>query len=172
MRKIIIFLLFISCIIDLSAQQRYSISARVGTGISMSKPSATPFTVEGLGHFNYNYHWAIGAGTGYGLYDNISIIPLFANIRYTLNPTATYNLFADCSAGYGVALGNDNNGGFYMNPAIGVQRRLWSKYFTFSAGYQLQNLERLKRHSNEYISSEFVESLSFSSFSLKVGIVF
>lgn len=172
MKRIITLLFFISSVIYLSAQQRYTISAQMGTGIPMSEPSATPFTAEVLGHYNLNPHWAIGAGTGYGLYDEVSTIPLFANAKYILNPTAVYNVFANCSAGYGFALGNDNNGGLYMNPAIGIQRRLWNKTFTFSAGYQLQKLERLKSHSNEYVSSEFTESLSFSSISLKLGIIF
>lgn len=171
MKKIILFLFFISSSVLLPAQQ-YSASVRLGTGLSMSEPSAVPFTVEGIGHFNYNSHWAFGAGTGYGLYDDISTIPLFANIKYILNPVFEFVFFADCLAGYGFALTDDNNGGFYLNPALGIEKRLWKKRFTLSAGYQLQKLERLKSSSNGYVSSQFAESLSFSSISLKLGIIF
>ncbi|MDU1904598.1 MAG: hypothetical protein E6772_07435 [Dysgonomonas sp.] len=172
MKKIIIALLLVLGTSHLAAQQKYSVSARLGTGISVSTPSAAPFTAEVLGHYHLNPHWAVGAGTGYGLYDNVSTIPLFANAKYTLNPSAAYNFFADCSAGYGFALGSDKNGGFYLNPAIGVQHQFWNNMFSFSVGYQLQNLERLKSHSNEYVSSQFEESLIFSSISLKLGITF
>jgi hypothetical protein len=172
MKKIIIALLLVWCTLYLAAQQKYSVSARLGTGISISTPSATPLTAEILGHYHLSPHWAVGAGTGYGLYDNVSTIPLFANAKYTLNPSAAYHFFADCSAGYGFALGNDKNGGFYLNPAIGIQHHFWNKMFSFSVGYQVQNLKRLKSHSNEYVSSQFEESLSFSCISLKLGVTF
>lgn len=172
MKKITATIIFLFCITALMAQKKYSISAKVGSGISVNSPSATPFTLEALGHYNLTPHWAFGGGLGYGLYSNVSLIPLYANIKYTINPTTKYKLFADCSAGYGFALGKHNNGGFYFNPEFGVQRKLWGKTFLISAGYNVQNLERLKSSSNTYFTSQFIESVGFHSISIKLGIVF
>lgn len=173
MKKIIgIIILSLFITFNLSAQQKYSVSAKMGTGVSVSTPSATPFTLEALGHYNLTQHWAFGAGMGYGLYDKVSLIPLYGNIKYTINPKSKYNMFADCSAGYGFALGSDNNGGFYLNPEFGVQHKLCGKTFSLAAGYGIQNLKRLKSNSNEYFTSQFVESVRFHSVSLKLGIMF
>jgi hypothetical protein len=172
MKKITLTLLLAFCILNISAQEKITYTAKIGSGIPMSTPHITPLTVEGMAHYNLTSHWAFGAGTGYGLYDDISSIPLYANIKYTIRPYATYNLFADCSVGYGFALGNKNNGGFYMNPEFGIQRKIWNKTFSIAVGYQWQDLERRKSHNDKYVSSQFVECLSVQSVSFKLGIMF
>lgn len=172
MKKIILMIAILASSVSLLAQDKYSISAKVGSGISMSSPDITPFTVEAMVHYNLTSHWAFGAGTGYGLYDNISAIPLYANVKYTINPKAKYNMFADCSIGHSFAVGSGKNGGFYLNPEFGVQRKLWNKTFSFAVGYQWQDLERRKSNSDNYVSSQFIEELCLQSVSLKLGVIF
>lgn len=172
MRKTGLLIIAIVCCISLFAQKKVSYSAKIGSGIAMSSPAITPFTLEAMAHYNLTNHWAFGAGTGYGLYDNISAIPLYANVRYTINPKTKNNLFADCSVGHSFALGSGKNGGFYLNPEFGVQRELWHKTFSVAIGYQLQELEREKSNSDSYVSSQFQEKLSIHSINIKLGIVF
>lgn len=172
MRKIFLLIIATVCCISLFSQEKVSYSAKIGSGISISSLSITPFTVEAMIHYNLTNHWAFGAGTGYGLYDNISAIPLYANVKYTINPKTKYNMFADCSAGHSFAFENGKNGGFYLNPEFGLQRELWHKTFSVAIGYQLQELERRKSNSDSYVSSQFVETLSVHSISIKLGIVF
>ncbi len=172
MKKIIATILTTVCILSLSAQKKYSIAINAGAGISMSSPDITPFGIETMAHYNLNSHWALGGGTGFEQYDNISVIPLYANVKYTINPLAKYNVFADCSAGYGFAPKKENNGGFLLNPEFGVQCELWDKMFSIAVGYGAQKLERLKSNSDNYASSRFVEKLDLSSVNIKLGIIF
>ncbi|MDR2916595.1 MAG: porin family protein [Tannerella sp.] len=172
MKKVIVATLITVCVLSLSAQKRYSVTINAGAGISMSSPDITPFGIETMAHYNLNSHWALGGGTGFGQYDNISVIPLYANMKYTINPQAKYNVFADCSAGYGFAPEKDKNGGFLFNPEFGVQHKLWDKIFSIAVGYESQKLERLKSNSDNYVSGRFVEKLDLSSVSLKLGIIF
>lgn len=173
MKRIVIALLaLIICMLNISAREKYSLTAKVGSGIPMSIPHITPFTIEAMAHYNLTSHWAFGAGTGYGQYDNISTIPLYANVKYTIRPQAKYNMFANCSAGYGFAIGDKKDGGFYLNPEFGVQRKFWNKTFSIAVGYQWQDLERLKSNTDNYVSSKFVESLSAQAITFKIGIMF
>ena len=172
MKKITLILILALCIIGVSAQDKITYTAKIGSAIPMSTPNITPFNVEAIAHYNLTSHWAFGAGTGYGLYDGISLIPIYANVKYTIKPDAKYNFFADCSIGYSFALGDKNNGGYYLNPEFGIQRKFWNKTFSFTVGYQWQYLERRKRHNDEYVSSQFVEDLWTQSISFKLGITF
>lgn len=172
MKKIFLLIIATVCYISLFAQEKVSYSAKIGSGISMSSPAITPFTVEAMVHYNLTNYWALGIGTGYEIYDNISAIPLYANVKYTINPKTKYNLFADCSIGHAFALGSEKNGGFYLNPAFGVQRKFRDRTFSIAIGYQLQELERRKSHSDGSASSQFVETLSVHSISIKLGVVF
>lgn len=172
MKKALIIILVIICSVSLPAQEKYSFSAKIGSGIAMTTPDITPFNIDAMIHYNLTSCLAFGGGTGLGLYDNISVIPLYANIKYMINPKAKFNMFADSSIGYGFTLGSEKNGGFYLNPEFGVQRKLWNKTFLIAVGYQWQNLERRKSNSDNYVSSQFVEELSLQSISLKLGIVF
>ena len=172
MKKIILTLVLVLFILNTSAQDKISYTAKIGSGIPMSTPNITPFNVEAMAHYNLTSHWAFGAGTGYGSYDGISTIPLYANVKYTIKPHAKYNFFADCSIGYSFALGDKNNGGYYLNPEFGIQRKFWNKTFSFAVGYQWQDLERSKSHKDDYVSSQFVEELWMQSISFKLGITF
>lgn len=60
-----------------------------------------------------------------------------------------------------------------MNPSIGTQHSLNDKLaLTFSLGYEIQNLERLRTYENEYYKAEFAEKLNHNSISLRIGLVF
>lgn len=169
------FLLLIAILISLtsvSAQEKYSVSAKVGSGISMSSPGITPFTIEAMAHYNLTKHWAVGVGSGFGQYDDVSVIPLYTSVKYVINPDAKFNMYVDCSTGYSFALGEYENGGFLCNPEFGIQHVLWGKTFTAGVGYGFQKLERRKSNSDDYVSSEFVEKLNLNTLSLKLGVTF
>lgn len=176
MRTLFIAILFILFTVSLSAQtsdcKQYSVSASVGTGIVMSKPSTTPFTLNINGYYSFTERWSAGAGTGYSLYDSESLIPIYAVGQYTMRPSFRLNPFIDCSVGYAFAPDSNVNGGLLLNPSVGVQYKLWGKQFILGVGHQLQKLERKKATVNSYFSAEFEEKISFSSISFKLGIKF
>jgi len=172
MKKILVTISVLIISVSLFAQEKYSILAKIGSGISMNSPEITPFTLEGVAYYNLTSHWAFGGGAGFGLYDDISVVPLCLNIKYIMNPKAKYNLFASCSAGYGFALGDGKKGGSLLNPEFGVQHKLWDQTFLVAIGYRLQKLERLKSNSNDYMLSQFTEELNLNSVSIKLGVIF
>jgi len=95
MKKITLILILALCIIGVSAQDKITYTAKIGSAIPMSTPNITPFNVEAIAHYNLTSHWAFGAGTGYGLYDGISLIPIYANVKYTCIIRSMADHFSD-----------------------------------------------------------------------------
>ena len=102
-----------------------------------------------------------------------ALIPVFADIGYQLAAAKRWVPYLQCSMGYSFAPEKDVNGGYFFNSTIGIQYAIHDKTkLLLGIGYEIQNLERLKKHeSNEY-ATEFQEKLHHNSISIKLGILF
>ena len=114
----------------------------------------------------------VGAGTGLSFYEKL-LIPFYGDVKYQIGRTRTITPYAEFGMGFSFALDNETNGGLFMNPAIGIQYPLKNRLkLQLAVGYELQKLERLKRHSDSYFAKEYVEKLSHNSISIKLGLCF
>ncbi|MDR2920307.1 MAG: hypothetical protein LBV72_13215 [Tannerella sp.] len=151
---------------------KYSFATTLGTGISMSSPSYTPFTWQVLGYYNLTDRWSVGAGTGLSFYEEM-LIPVFGDARFQIGRTRKFTPFAEFGIGYSLAPSSDVNGGFFMNPSFGVEYALKNKMkIQFAVGYEFQEFDRLKSYTDNYFESEFEEHLSHHSISFKLGLRF
>lgn len=174
--KRLIFILFLSlAAISLNAQNlsdRIAFAATIGTGFSITKPSSTLFTLQFLGYYELSDKWYLGAGTGLSFYEK-TLIPVFGDIRYRIGRERKFTPYAELAAGYSFSTTSDAKGGFFMNPSIGVRYPLKNNMkLQLAVGYELQKLERLKNHTDNYFYKEFSEKLSHNSISLKLGLCF
>lgn len=81
--------------------------------------------------------------------------------------------YLNCGAGYSFALASCTNGGMLLNPAIGAEIALRGKLkLLLNAGYEFQELERLKGYSDNHFSVEFRERLNHHSIVLRAGVLF
>ena len=81
--------------------------------------------------------------------------------------------YLNCGAGYSFALASCTNGGMLLNPAIGAEIALRGKLqLLLNAGYEFQDLERLKGYSDDHFSVEFRERLNHHSIVLRAGVLF
>lgn len=174
MRKIVFALLLVITSVTLNAQlpERLSLSTSIGTGISMSAPASTPFTWQILGHYEINNRFSAGIGSGVSCYEKV-LIPLFADVKFAITKPRKFTPYLECGIGYSFAPNKNANGGFYLNPSVGVQYKIHHKMLLFFAlGYELQKLERLKRYENSLLITEFAEKLNHNSISLKIGFIY
>lgn len=174
MKKILLALTFVITSVTLNAQlsERLHLSTSIGTGISMSPPAYTPFTWQALGHYEFTNRFSTGIGSGISIYEKI-LIPLFADVQFAIIKPRKFTPYLGCSIGYSFAPDKNANGGFYLNPSVGVKYKLHSKLQLFFAlGYELQKLERLKKYENSLLTTEFAEKLNHNSISLKMGITY
>lgn len=175
MRKIIFALLVaILTTIGTKAQQsqQLTFSTTIGTGIPMNSPGSVPFSWQVTGHYTIHERFSIGIGTGLSLYEK-TIIPLFADAKFTLIKPRKFTPYVECAAGYGFAPGKSANGGIFLNPSVGIQHRVFgNKQLFLAIGYELQKLERLKKQEQSLFIAEFAEKLNHSSISMKIGFVF
>lgn len=173
MRNIVLFvLLLLGAVVHAQEPRRISYATTIGTGFDMSKPSYAPFVWQLIGNYHFSERFSAGVGTGISLYEK-PMVPLFADARFRVCKPGKFTPFIQCSAGYGIAVSHDANGGIYINPAVGISYSVYKRMKLFvSAGYELQKLERLKKFDNEMISVEFSEKLSHNLISLKIGIGF
>ncbi|MDR1200746.1 MAG: hypothetical protein LBL58_03815 [Tannerellaceae bacterium] len=170
--------IFIVCITVISAkaqtgdESKISFATTVGTGLSMSEPSSIPFTWQVLGYYNLTDRWAAGIGTGLSFYEKM-LIPMYGDIRFQMGRERKLTPYAELGVGYSFAIVSNTNGGFFMNPSIGIQYPLKNKMkLQLAIGYELQELERLKKHTDNYFLKEFEEQLSHHSISFKAGLRF
>lgn len=174
MKKLI--LLFLSVLAVYTAQgqtkEHFTYSTTIGTGIPMSKPSSTPFTWQLSGHYNINNRFSVGAGTGLSIYEKV-LIPVFADAKFFITRPHTFTPYLECGVGYAFAPNKNAQGGFYLNPAIGIQYNLKKQVkILLAIGYESQYMEQLKKYQNSYFQSEFNEKLTHHSISIKMGIAF
>lgn len=174
-RTIFIILLSISAI-SVKAQnmlkEKISFATTVGTGLSMTEPSVTPFTWQVLGYYNLTNRWAVGVGTGLSFYEK-TLIPVYGDVRFQIGRERKFTPYAELAIGYSFAPTSNTNGGSFINPSIGVQYPLKNKMkLQLAVGYELQDLKRLKTHNDDYFSKEFAEQLNHHSISFKLGLRF
>lgn len=161
-----------SAIAQNGGRDRISFAATLGTGISISTPSSTPFMWQFLGYYNLTERWALGVGTGLSFHEK-TLIPLFGDVKFQIGRERRFTPYVELAAGYSFATAGDGNGGMFLNPSIGVSYPLKNSLkLQLAAGYQMQKLEQLKKYSDGYFSSEFAEQLRHNSISVRLGLSF
>lgn len=176
MKRIFFSILLSITVLGVKAQnifvEKISFATTVGTGLSMSTPSSTPFTWQVLGYYNLSDRWAFGVGTGLSFYEKM-LIPMFGDVRFQIGRERKITPIAEFAMGYSFASSSSANGGFFMNPSIGIQYPLKNKMkLQLALGYELQELERLKKQTDSYFHKEFAEELSHHTISAKLGLRF
>lgn len=152
--------------------QKITIQTSVGTGIALSTPSVTPVLWRIVGQYRIIERFSVGAGTGLSFYEK-TLIPVFADVRFLMAKPRKFTPFLECRIGYGFAPSNNSNGGFYLNPVVGVRYAVGRRHGIFVAiGYESQNLERLKTYGNHFLEAEFSEQLRHRSIGIEVGFEF
>lgn len=153
-------------------KRHFSYTAYAGTGISMSQPSRTPFTGQLIAHYHINQRFAIGAGSGLSVYEKL-LIPLYASAQFNIIKPRKLTPYLECNIGGSFATSKEANGGFYLSPSVGVQFRISRKLkMNLALGYELQELERLKKYTDQYFHTEFKEELSHHSITIKIGLTY
>ncbi|SBV98231.1 hypothetical protein [uncultured Dysgonomonas sp.] len=177
MKNLILIALLSLSVITAKAQTKekeckISFATTIGTGLSMSTPSKTPFTWQVLGYYNLTDRWAVGAGTGLSFYEK-TLIPVFGDVKFQIGRTRKFTPYAELAMGYSFAPANDANGGYFANPSIGIQYPLKNRMrLQFAVGYEWQDLKRLKKQTDNYFHKEFEEKLWHQAISFKVGLTF
>ncbi|MDR1115211.1 MAG: hypothetical protein LBL33_03510 [Tannerella sp.] len=176
MKRLVFMILLCIAVSSAKAQtgdeSKISFATTVGTGLSMSEPSSTPFTWQVLGYYNLTGRWAAGVGTGLSFYEKM-LIPVYGDIRFQIGRERKFTPYAELGAGYSFAVAGNTGGGFFLNPSIGIQYPLKNKMkLQLAVGYELQELERLKKHADNYFLKEFEERLNHHSISFKAGLRF
>lgn len=152
--------------------ERLTFSTTIGTGISMSTPSYTPFCWQFIGHYHINKRFSAGIGTGLSFYEK-ALVPLFIDAKFNITKPQKFTPFLECGVGYSFAPDKNASGGFYFHPSIGMQYSIHNNKSLFVAiGYELQELKRLKEYENTLFTAEFEEKISHNLLSLKCGIIF
>lgn len=173
-KNILLLCMMLSGIMTIHAQsdKKLSFSGYIATGLAMSTPEKTPLTFNVLAHYDLSKRLTAGLGTGLAIYEK-ALIPLYADVSYKLTKPHKFTPFVECSSGYSFATEKNTRGGFYFDSGIGMEWAVLKRHRVFFAvSYDLQKFERLKTFENQYIRTEFQESLSHSSIMLKTGITF
>lgn len=176
MKKFIFTLILLSCITIYADGQtdnkHFSYTTYIGTGLSMSQPSCTPFTWQIMGHYHINQRLTIGAGSGLSIYEK-ALIPLYANAQFFIIRSKKLTPYLECNIGGAFSAAQKANGGFYFSPCAGAQLKMSRKLrMNLAVGYELQKLERANEHTDPYFHTEFKEELSHGSITLKVGLTY
>lgn len=175
MKKItltLVVLLAVVAGVKAQSTDRFSFATTIGTGIPMSAPASAPFEWQVLGYYNFNGRFSAGIGTGISVYEK-ALIPLFADVKFNIIKPRKFTPYLECGAGYSFAPDKNANGGFYLNPSVGVKWAVCTKMkLLFAVGYQMQAYERLKSRNNQYFEAEFKEQLNHNSISIKIGVLF
>lgn len=174
MKKLVFLIVMVVIAIGIKAQQTqpFTFTTNIGTGIAMNAPILTPFTWQVLGHYNVHERISIGIGSGLSFYEK-TLIPLFADIRFTILKPRKLTPFLECGVGYSFAPDRNSIGGFYLNPSVGIQYSIHSHKKIFIAlGYEQQKLERLKKQEQPLYTIEFAEKLNHHFLSIKMGVIF
>lgn len=155
-----------------NSEERISFASTIGMGISMSTPSYTPCTWQVLAYYNLTERWSVGAGTGLSFYEKM-LIPVYGDVKFQIGRKRKFTPYTELAVGYSFAPANDANGGFLMNPSIGVQYPLKNNMkLQLAIGYEFQELDRLKKQTDGYFHKEFEEQLSHHSISVRLGLSF
>jgi hypothetical protein len=152
--------------------EKISFATTVGTGISASTPSPTPFTWQITGYYSLSDRWSVGAGTGLFFYEKM-LVPIYGDVRFQIGRERKFTPFVEFATGYSFAPADDACGGVFVNPSIGIRYPLKNKMaLQLSAGYEWLDLKRLKKQTDNYFHKEFEERLRSQIISLKIGLRF
>lgn len=157
-----------------TAQKRehFTFATSIGTGINMSEPAATPFAWHVLGYYDINKRFSVGIATGLSIYEK-ALIPLFANAKFTITKPRKFTPYIECGVGYSFAPEKNANGGFYLNPSVGIQYAICgNKRLFFALGYESQKLERVKAQEQPLFTTKFAKKLNHHAISIKIGFMF
>jgi hypothetical protein len=131
-------------------------------------------TVKFFNGYRLHRLLAVGASTGFDLYDNLLIIPLALGLRGEVLNTRISPMYS-IDAGYGGSFLSDENGsmkrrgGWMFNPSLGFRVRTGnSTAYTFAAGYKTQKAE-IK---NAWGSTLTEQNITFKRLSLQMGFMF
>lgn len=172
-----IFIMLLSIIIhNISAQtnnkERVSFATTLGTGISMNTPSSTPIAWQIIGYYNLTERWSVGIGTGLSFYEK-TLIPIYGDVKFQIGKQRKFTPFAEFAIGGSFAPTSEANGGFFMHPSIGIQYPIKNKIrLQLAIGYEWQELERLKKQTDDYFQKVFSEKLFHHSITVKIGVEF
>ena len=173
MKRLIVTLIFSSCLLLMYGQteiRRFSYTSTIGTGIAMNKPSQTPFLWQLMAHYHLNRHFAFGAGTGVSVYEKV-LVPIYGSIQLNLSKPRRLVPYLECNIGGAPAPDKETNGGLYLSPSIGAHWKISSALkLNVALGYEMQKLETIKKHQDNYFSTEFEEKLSHQTITFKIGI--
>ena len=159
MKKIILLIIVCCATAIATAQQteRFTFATSVGTGIDMNEPATTPFAWLALGYYAINKRLSVGIGTGLSIYEK-TLIPLFADAKLLIIKPRKFTPYIECGVGYSFAPDKNANGGFYLNPSVGVEYSICkSKKLFLTLGYESQKLGRLKTQKQSLFTAEFAE---------------
>lgn len=118
---------------------------------------------------------AIGLTTGFDFYENILITPIGLGIRGTLLSTRV-SPFYSLDAGYGSSFlsgkgsGERPEGGWFINPSLGLQVSLDSKTaLLFGLGYKQQ---RVATEVQDWWGGTISQRITYNRLSLRIGFMF
>lgn len=169
---ILLFTTLLSSAVKGQILSHLSYTATLSTGIPMSEPARTPFSWQIMGEYPLSQRFRTGIGTGISCYEKV-LLPLFVHAGYFITPPHKFTPYLDCNIGYAFAPDKKVNGGYYVNPNIGIQYAFQkNRKLLFAIGYELQKLERLKEYRGNYLDAEFCEKLRHHTLSIKVGMIF
>jgi len=171
MKRIIILAAIFACTLASAREAgKITFSTEIGKNIGLSVPAADAYTFQVSGLYNFTGRFAAGIGSG-GIFYEKGLVPVVGCVRYRLSRPRKFTLFVRCDGGYGFWLGKDGNGGVLVNPSLGVSWKMNKRAALFvAAGYGLQKRERLRDHDTELFRCQFVEKLSHSQITIKIGV--
>ena len=174
MKKILFVWLCSFSLVSATAQDgnKISFATTAGTGITIGAPSYTLFSWQLSGYYHLTERWLVGAGTGLSFYEKL-LIPLYADVKYQIGRARMITPYTEFGMGYSFAPDNEVNGGLFIYPSVGIQYPLKNGMkLQLAVGYELQKLQRLKKHSDNYFAKEFAEKLRHHAISIKLGLCF
>ena len=113
-------------------------------------------------HFSYTAY----AGTGISMSQP-------SRTPFTGQLIAHYHINQRFAIGAGSGLSVYEKLLIHHSPSVGAQFRISRKLkMNFALGYEFQELERLKKYTDQYFHTEFKEELSHHSITLKIGLTY
>jgi hypothetical protein len=102
--------------------------------------SKSIFSINTVAGYRVNRHFIVGAGSGVHLYDGGPMIPLYIDLRYSIGRQGKINPFIIADGGFLFVLKDFTSSGIFVNPAIGVSKKLSEKAsMHLSSGLLLQS---------------------------------
>lgn len=102
-----------------------------------------------------------------------ALIPLFADAKFLITKPIKFTPYIECGVGYSFAPDKNANGGFYLNPSVGIENSIYeSKKLFLALGYESQKLEQLKTQKQSLFTAEFAERLNHNAISIKIGFIY